>query len=365
MNALEKIIADKIKQNGSLSLADFMDMALCQPEHGYYMTRDPFGREGDFTTAPEISQMFGELIGIWMADLWLQMGSPEKMMIVECGPGRGTLMADVLRGTANVPNFHAALDIHLVETSPVLKNVQKETLRNWNITWHEKLPENKEGVPAIIIGNEFLDALPIRQTKRMEEGIQERVVQLSESGAFEYGWKPMTGFMPEDKHMTLNKTYEDSPAQDEFIKDCASLMGDKGVALFIDYGYSETSWGDTLQAVYKHEYSNPLKNIGESDLTAHVDFERISDQAKKSACIVHGPMSQASYLRALGISQRTQALIDSVDASTASEDEKRKKTDELKSSLFRLVSSEQMGKLFKVICFTKNRNLNPVGFSNL
>ena len=362
MNALEKIIAEKIKESGGMSLAEFMDMALCHPEHGYYMTRDPFGREGDFTTAPEISQMFGEMIGIWMADLWMQMGSPKKLMVIECGPGRGTLMADALRGTINVPDFHAALEIHLVEASPVLVEKQKETLRNWNVTWHKTLPGNKDSIPAIIIGNEFLDALPIRQTKRTEEGIQERIVQLTENGKFEYGWKPVEGAECEDKHMTLHKTYEDSPVQDEFIEDCAAIMGNNGAALFIDYGYTETSWGDTLQAVYKHEYSNSLENIGEADLTAHVDFQRVAEQARKSACIVHGPIPQASYLNALGISHRAQALINTIETSTTPEDEKRKKTDELKSSLFRLVSSEQMGKLFKVICVTKNKNLNPAGF---
>jgi len=182
MTALEHIIKQKIRERGPggyMDLGEYMSLCLSHPEHGYYMTRDPFGQKGDFTTAPEISQMFGEMIGVWVADTWIKMGSPKKIIILECGPGRGTLMADAMRVTKNVDGFHDAVQLHLLEMSPVLKDIQKDSLKEYGATWHSEPESVPTDSPLIVIGNEFLDALPVRQLVFTETGWQEKVVKIN------------------------------------------------------------------------------------------------------------------------------------------------------------------------------------------
>lgn len=355
MNELEKYLKTQIEAHGPIDVGMFMNIALGHPQHGYYMKKDPFGAGGDFTTAPEISQMFGEVIGAWVADIWMQMGSPDKFTLLECGPGRGTLMADILRAAQNVSGFRAACNVHLLEISPVLKKIQEETLKACHaradghpakdkegqtpafagvttIGWHQTLETVPDDVPIIVIANEFFDALPVRQ---MVPG-GERKIDLKDDVFVFTGDGPIS---------------EVSPASISFMNDlCALMKKASGVALIIDYGYLEGS-GDTFQAVYKHQYVSPLEHIGDADLTAHVDFGALKQIAFKNGVQVSGPVEQGAFLKAIGIEQRAAYL------SGKTQDQ-----DQIKIALKRLTDSSQMGSLFKVMSLHYGASISPSGF---
>jgi len=303
---LIRLIADE----GPMPVSRYMALCLGHPRHGYYMTRDPFGASGDFTTAPEISQMFGEMIGLWAAHLWQAMGAPPRFRLVEIGPGRGTLMADMLRATRVMPGFHAAASVHLVETSPVLREIQAVTLAGKaEPVWHDGIVTALEG-PVIVVANELLDALPLDQFAMTTQGWRERLVGLDGEGrlAFGLGGETVSGeaFPPAAREGAV---LEQPAAALRLVSEVAAHIAHHGGgALFIDYGAMRPGFGDTLQAMRGHAFVDPLAEPGEADLTAHVDFTRMAQAGLRSGAAAHGPVRQGEFLLALGLAERAQAL---------------------------------------------------------
>lgn len=308
MSALKDELVRLIREEGPLPVSRYMALCLGHPRHGYYMTRDPFGEGGDFTTAPEISQMFGELVGLWAATVWQAMGAPGSLRLVELGPGRGTLMADALRATRRVPGFHEAVSVHLVETSPVLRRAQAATLQGTaSPFWHGTVEAALEG-PAIILANEFLDALPLDQFVMTPQGWRERLVGLGAGGALTFGLGGADEALPV-RDAPPGSVFEQSMAALDIVATIARrLAAAGGAALFVDYGSVRSGFGDTLQAVRRHAFTDPLAEPGEADLTVHVDFERMGEAGLQAGAALHGPATQADFLLVLGLAQRAQAL---------------------------------------------------------
>jgi NADH dehydrogenase [ubiquinone] 1 alpha subcomplex assembly factor 7 len=342
----------RIALDGPIPVERYMALCLAQ----YYSSRDPFGAAGDFTTSPEISQAFGELIGLWAAEVWRGLGAPPSLRLIELGPGRGTLMADALRAARILPPFLGALDVHLVETSPALRERQQARLRGSPrpIAWHDRLEDVPSG-PAIVIANEFFDALPVRQCVLTPEGWRERCVGLGSEGLV-FGLAPTV--QPEPALQALpggrlagaslrpGAVLEWPVAAIAFAKTLARrLVEGGGAALIIDYGYEGPAFGDTLQAVRGHAPVDPLATPGEADLTVHVDFRRLASAASAEGAGVHGPLSQGAFLRALGIEARTRAL-----QAQATPEQARS----LETALVRLTGSgrDAMGELFKVLAIS-------------
>jgi NADH dehydrogenase [ubiquinone] 1 alpha subcomplex assembly factor 7 len=323
MNPLKTRLKNLIRQSGPISVSMFMEMAI----HHYYSTRDPFGAKGDFTTAPEISQMFGEMVGVFLADAWIKMGRPAPVMLVECGPGRGTLMADILRATRNVEGFHQAVRIHLIEISPALREKQKQALRDYAVEWHDDLSGVPDG-PMLFIANEFLDALPARQYQIDEDGWHERFIGLDKNGDLIFGLGPVTAPLMEGG--APGNIFEQSPARESFIAGLAERVArNRGIALIIDYGHDRAGFADTLQAVSNHRYMDVLLSPGEADLTSHVDFSALKAVAEPHV-VVHGPVGQGDFLKRLGIEIRAARL-------------------NQPGELTRLTANDQMGNLFRVM----------------
>ena len=351
-NPLLEHIKRRISLSGPITIADFMNEALAHPEFGYYRKQDPFGRAGDFITAPEISQMFGELIGLWAAVSWQQMGGPSKIDLVELGPGRGTLMSDALRAVRNVPGFSDAITVRFVETSPVLRTHQQTSIMPYGIpaTWHEAFDDipGRAGVPTIVIGNEFFDALPIRQFERGETGWAERLVGVDAAGG-ELGFvrgreTPVAdALVPATLRGTAKKgdIFESCGPAIAIADQIARRLNDNGgAALFIDYGHPHSAFGDTLQAVKAHEYHPVLSQPGDVDLTAHVDFAAISRAMIEAGARTGAVLTQGTFLAMLGIEQRAELL-----KTDASEDQAKA----IDQALARLIAPDQMGTLFKVL----------------
>ncbi len=365
-NHLKRRIADE----GPLSVAWFMEDALGHPRLGYYMRRDPFGREGDFITAPEISQMFGELIGLWCVIEWRAMGEPAPVNLVELGPGRGTLMADALRAGRAAEDFLESVSLSLIEISPVLKGLQEETLlaagevrTTQSLRWLSDFSEIPEG-PLLLIANEFLDALPVHQFQMTADGWRERLVGL-ENGDREDGKEDgfrfvlddappaADGISPDFSEAEEGAVIEVRPQAQALITDLARRLTESpGAALFIDYGHAETACGDTLQAVKGHHFENPLAHPGEADITAHVDFGAVRRAAADAGAEVLGPVSQASFLKNLGIATRAEALAAASPAHSQ----------DIADGLNRLTSDEAMGRLFKVMAIISPGMTPPPGF---
>jgi len=331
-----------IRQEGPISLSRYMALALGHPQHGYYMTRDPLGARGDFTTAPEISQMFGELVGLWAAHAWTSLGSPPDVLLVEFGPGRGTLMADALRAIGKVaPAFRAALSVHLVETSPVLREKQAARLASEGATWHERL-ETLPEAPLIVIANEFFDALPIDQLVYAGGAWRERQVGL-EGDSLAFGLSPPLSAAEARQDLPEGTVLEVASAGLAVLKSLAlRLNTNGGTALIIDYGPDRLAFGDTLQAMARHGFVDPLAGPGEADITAHVAFEAMADAALKEGLTVDFLASQADFLESLGIAMLAENL-------------RRKATplqaEAIDAALSRLTdrSERGMGSLFKVL----------------
>lgn len=351
MSMLKAEIVDLIRQEGPIGIGRYMALALGHPRHGYYMTRDPFGQEGDFTTAPEISQMFGELIGLWAAHLWQAMGAPSRFRLVELGPGRGTLMADMLRATRIIPGFREAVSVHLVETSPVLRQRQAATLADSEPVWHDSVGEALSG-PVIVVANEFLDALPLDQFVMTPEGWRERLVGLNEDGDLAFGLA--SGREDSLRLAAEAGTVFEQPtlALDIVAQVAGHVATEGGAGLFVDYGSVRSGFGDTLQAMKRQAFVDPLAEPGEADLTVHVDFERMGQAALKVGAALHGPANQRDFLLALGLPQRAQAL--SLKADTA-------QREAISAAFDRLIESGEtgMGDLFKVLALS-HRNLPPL-----
>ncbi|CAD5246982.1 SAM-dependent MidA family methyltransferase [Bosea sp. 62] len=350
MSLLAQELAELIRQEGPLSVSRYMALCLGHPRHGYYMKQDPFGADGDFTTAPEISQIFGELIGLWATSVWQAMGAPASIRLVELGPGRGTLMQDMLRATRALPGFRDALSVHLVEMSPVLRERQRQTLAASGAEprWHDRIDQALEG-PAIIVANEFLDALPLDQFVRTPEGWRERLVGLDEEGRLAFGLAGET-----DSSLSVaapvGSVLEQPAAASEAVATVARHVATQGGAgLFIDYGPARSGFGDTLQGLKHHAFVDVLAEPGDADLTVHVDFARMAQAGLAAAAAAHGAVTQRDFLLALGLQQRFEAL--SRRASSA-------QAQTLASGVERLIETgpTAMGELFKVLAVAE-RNL--------
>jgi NADH dehydrogenase [ubiquinone] 1 alpha subcomplex assembly factor 7 len=349
MDTLRDVIKAHIRHQGPMDLETFWTLCLAHPQFGYYITRDPLGRGGDFTTAPEISQLFGEMIGVFVADFWLRIGSPAKFYLTECGPGRGSLMADMLRATAHVNGFHQAAHIHLIETSPALRAKQKEKLSAYEVMWHDDLSGVPDDAPVVIIGNEFLDALPIRQAVFQDGVWHERRVGLDgDKLVFGLGGAVTGENIPPGKDGDI---FEFSPVRRAvWVNMCERVHAQGGTALMIDYGHVHTGVGDTFQAVKGHAFVDVLDHPGEADVTSHVDFSELKDIAEKKGLSVLGPFEQGDFLRQMGIEIRAKML-----AQKSSPD----KAEEILAGLRRLTARDQMGSLFKVIGVYENVVFSP------
>ncbi|MDG2340052.1 MAG: SAM-dependent methyltransferase [Paracoccaceae bacterium] len=347
---LTDLLIRRIRAEGPISLADYMATCLLHPEYGYYATRDPFGLSGDFITAPEISQMFGELIGLSLAQSWMDQGSPSSFVLAELGPGRGTLMADILRATKIVPGFLDAASVYLVEASRTLGGIQAETLKDWSVHWIDDVTDLPDA-PLWLVANEFFDALPVRQFERGDESWRERMVHVDEHGSLGFG------LAQETKYEDLRNRLEDTN-QGDIIETCPSaagiirLIGDRietlgGAALIFDYG-DWHSLGDTFQALRKHHSIHPFESPGQADLTAHVDFEAL---ALAAPCSFSRVTPQGIFLERLGIVQRAQTLAKNLSGETL---------EDHVAAFRRLTHPDEMGTLFKTMAlFPKGANPPP------
>lgn len=353
-------LRDRIRQTGPVSIAAFMTEALFDPQEGYYATKDPIGAGADFITAPEISQMFGELMGLWAAQSWLDMGRPSPVQLVELGPGRGTMMADALRAARTVPGFIEAAQIVLIEASAALKAVQARTLgpTGAQIRWIDRIEAVPAG-PAIVLGNEFLDCLPVRQAIRRGDQWHERMVGLDEDENFVFLLGPPlgvdTGLIPQ----ALRDAPEDSlvelrPGDLQVVEAIAGRFADQpGRALFIDYGPAASETGDTLQAVRAHKKVPVLEDPGTADLTARVDFESLIRAAGMRGLTAYGPVEQGDFLLGLGLEARAAALSQSAP----------EKRPAIARQVWRLTEPDQMGRLFKLVCLDSEGLPLPPGFT--
>ena len=348
-NLCAEMLAAQIRRHGPITMADFMEAAV----DAYYARGDVFGVDGDFTTAPEISQVFGELVGLWAAVAWQNMGAPKPFYFIECGPGRGTLMSDALRAAAHVEGFSAAADVRLIERSKALRAIQRKTLGDRAVTWHETMDDIPAG-PFILIGNEFLDALPIRQFEKTAKGWSERCVTVETNGTFKLIRRPVPNF-PDPTDAARGAIVEVSPAVDGFAAQvAAAVVLYNGAALFIDYGHAQSGMGDTLQAVKAHQFADVLDAPGEVDLTAHVDFQRVAQIAKANGAAVHGPVEQGTWLTQLGVQLRAARLTAGKSPDVAAG---------IDAGVARLVNADAMGSLFKVLALTAPNAPAPEGFA--
>lgn len=363
---LAKRIKSYIRETGPIPVSEYMSLCLLDPTHGFYPTRDPLGSEGDFITAPEISQMFGEVLGLWVIQSWMDIGSPKRFNLVELGPGRGIMMADILRSVLLDPQCISAVRVHLIEVSAALETVQAQSLMDTpaSVTWTESLSDLPDD-PTIIIGNEFLDCLPIRQAVQSdpfakEKGWQERLIGLDDDGQFRFQLDPaplsaaMQSLLPSG-HQEARKDAlaEFCPPIYQIMEQIKPLFtAHPGRALFIDYGPETTEFGDTLQALKRHKKVGVFDLPGESDLTARVNFQSLAQVAAQSGLAASPIITQSELLSKLGIEMRAVTLT-------------RHKPDakpKILRQLHRLMDSEEMGQLFKALCISSNGLAAPLGF---
>jgi NADH dehydrogenase [ubiquinone] 1 alpha subcomplex assembly factor 7 len=378
----ERLVA-RIRGDGPITIADYMAACLGDPQYGYYMRRDPFGRGGDFITAPEVSQVFGELIGAWSLATWEAIGAPAPLVLAELGPGRGTLMADILRTARLRPRFLAAARVHLIEISPRLRDVQRIQLTQSaeRLAWIDRVEDLPAG-PLILVANEFFDALPIRQYVRTPNGWAERMVGVGQDGQLTFGLRPADrglgklwdgdadtpiigthsedGDRHEDERRTADQrdsVIEVSPARAGAMAALAErIRRDGGAALVIDYGYEGPAYGDTLQAVRQHRHDNPLARPGEADLTAHVDFAALAEAARSAGAAPRTRLSQGEFLYRLGLAERASELARGKDAATQAD---------IEAAVARLAGPTAMGKLFKVLAISSPGLALPAFDDNL
>ena len=364
MTALAERLKALIGAQGPISIAEFMTLALHDPADGYYATRDPLGAGGDFVTAPEVSQMFGELAGLWLAQAWIDQAKPKRPLLVELGPGRGTLMADALRALNIVPEFRRALDVVLVEISPVLREEQRKTLEGCGVAvrWATSLAEIAGGGPLFLIANEFFDALPIRQFVKTERGWCERMVGLDADGAFSFVLSPVpypaANLPPNRDGAPRGGVYEMSAAGESVAEEIGHrIAAGGGAALIVDYGYDAPGFGETLQAVAGHKFADVLMNPGASDLSAHVDFQALGDAAVRGGASVCGPVEQGPFLLSLGLAERASRLTVSTRSGAGLIEQ-----EQVQLAVERLTSPEQMGTLFKALAIVPKTAPTPPGF---
>ncbi len=349
MTPLAKIIHDIILAEGPMPLDRYMGLCLGHPQYGYYVTRDPFGSGGDFTTAPEISQVFGELIGVWVASVWQALGEPRHFALVELGPGRGTLMADILRVLAKAEKCAAAAAVHLVETSPVLREAQKNRLPH--ATWHHTVA-SLPALPTILIANEFFDALPIRQFERKDARVHERCVGVGHAG-LQIGLVPSAARLP----FAGDGVFEDHSIRTALAQQLGNhLATPGGAALIIDYGHGRSAMGDTLQALRHHGSAPVTQDPGEVDITSHVDFEALGRAFAKVGARVLPLMTQGDFLQAMGLEARRDRLVQTLSGEARVQ---------FLGATERLAHHAQMGQLFKVMAVTSVGLPAPYPFGGL
>jgi len=358
---LEAEIRKRITLAGPMPVRQFMTLCLTHPEHGYYTTRDPLGVGGDFITSPEVSQVFGELLGLWAASAWHLMGQPENVRLVELGPGRGTMMLDALRAAQAMPAFRAAIVVHMVEVNPKLREKQQQALGTTDVPamWHETFDEVPDG-PAIILANELFDALPINQAIKQFNGWYERVVEIDNNDNLAFG---IAGEVIPLFDQLVPALKRDAPvgAIYEWRTDNLALgIGQRvvrqgGAALIVDYGHTKSATGETLQAVKGHAFVDPLTAPGEVDLTAHVDFERLMQGARDGGAAAFGPLEQGQFLRRLGIDHRAAKLKANATAKAAAD---------IDSAVRRLTGRgpKEMGALFKGVALAHPSLGTPPAF---
>jgi SAM-dependent MidA family methyltransferase len=357
---LQSEIKTLIKSSGPMPVWRYMELCLTHPKHGYYVSRDPLGREGDFTTAPEVSQMFGELLGLWAASVWKAMGSPPLLRLVELGPGRGTMMADALRALRVLPPLYQALSVHLVEINPVLREKQRASLTGTrSVEWHDSIDDVPDG-PAIILANEYFDVLPIHQAVRRESGWHERVVELDDTGKLIFGAapEPIPRFEvllpPLVRAAPLGAVFEWRPDA-EIMKIASRVRDQGGAALIVDYGHLRSDAGDTFQAIARHSFTDPLRAPGQADVTAHVDFQALARAAEDIGARVHGPITQGEFLTRLGIETRAVALMAKASHEVS---------EDVANALKRLIGGGRsgMGSMFKVLGISEPNLASLVAF---
>ncbi len=348
MTPLAALLIRRIRAAGPIMLADYMSECLLHPQHGYYTTREPFGTKGDFTTAPEISQMFGELLGLCLAQTWLNQGAPTAFTLAELGPGRGTLMADLLRATRTVTGFHAAARVIMIEASPRLRALQRATLGTHPAHWHDTI-ETLPDAPLYLIANEFFDALPIRQFTRTPQGWAETIVGLV-NDSLTLGRTtaaPLAALNHRLSDTTPGDIVEICPTGPHIVTAIARRIAQKGgAAVILDYG-GWRSRGDTFQALRAHAPVHPLESPGHADLTAHVDFEALAGTHP------HACTTQGRLLENLGISARSARLAASLSGEALQSH---------LSATRRLTAPQEMGKLFKALAIHPPHCPPPPGF---
>ena len=353
---LKDRIRARIASEGPLTVAQYMSICLGDPEAGYYTTREPFGEGGDFITAPEVSQMFGELIGAACLSAYEAIGAPGRFQLVELGPGRGTLMADLLRMATLRPAFLEAARLNLVETSPRLRKIQEETLAGAPLkpSFRESVRDIPDG-PVILVANEFFDALPIHQFVRTADGWHERQIGLTAEGELTFGAGtprlPDHAVPPAFASSPEGTVFETQPAANAIAEEIGARVARQGgAALLVDYGYLKTTPGDTLQALYRHAFDDVLAHPGEADLTAHVNFEALAHAVVRAGASALPPLTQGEFLLRLGLLERAGAL----GAGKSHEDQEA-----IRDAVERLAAPTQMGDLFKVLAVTSVGNALP------
>jgi NADH dehydrogenase [ubiquinone] 1 alpha subcomplex assembly factor 7 len=360
---LEVEIRRRIAAAGPMPVGEYMALCLTDRAYGYYTTRDPLGARGDFITAPEVSQMFGELIGLWMAAVWKQMGEPNNIRVIELGPGRGTMMSDALRATRVMPTFRAAVVLHLVEISPALQAQQETTFQELPVPmfWHAALKDVPAG-PAIIVGNEFFDALPVNQAVKTDRGWHERRIEINSEGklAFTVAPDPIPHFdrlLPPAVREAATSSIFEWHADTVAMEMGRRIGRDGAAALVIDYGHAVSAIGETLQAVGRHAYADPLTAPGTIDLTAHVDFQALARAVEPMGANCFGPIEQSEFLRRLGIETRAASLKAKAGGARAAE---------IDAALVRLTGQGRtgMGMLFKAAAYAHPSVGVPPGFES-
>jgi SAM-dependent MidA family methyltransferase len=349
MSLLDRLRA-QIAQDGPISVAEYFTRCLHDPRDGYYANRPRLGEGGDFLTAPGVSQMFGELIGLWILETWTRMGRPSPVRLVEMGPGDGTLIADILRAARLLPDFLEAADLWLVEVSPPLRAAQAARLAPLTPNWADRLDAVPAGAPLILVANEVLDCLPAHQFVRTEGGWAERMVGLDEQGNLAFGLKPLGPSVdlrstppPQGEGLEPGTVVESSPAQAALGSEIGHRVArDGGAALLIDYGRDTPGPGDTLQALKAHAKVPPLAEPGQADLTVWADFPAVLAAALEAGAATGPILTQGAFLHGLGIEARAEAL-----AATRPD-----QADKLARQLDRLTGAAQMGQLFKVVCLS-------------
>ena len=359
---LQSEIKKLIKSSGPMPVWRYMELCLLHPQYGYYVSRDPLGREGDFTTAPEVSQMFGELLGLWAASVWKAIGQPPLLRLIELGPGRGTMMGDALRALRVLPPLYQSLSVHLVEINPVLREKQKSTLSGaLSITWHDSIDDIPDG-PAVILANEYFDVLPIHQMVKRDGGWYERTVEIDPNGKLVFGraTEPRPHFEvllpPRVRTAPAGSIFEWRPDA-EILKIATRVRDQDGAALIIDYGHVRSDVGDTFQAVARHSFADPLANPGMADVTAHVDFQALARAAEDAGTCVHGPVPQGDFLRRLGIETRAVTLMAKASPEIS---------EDIAGALKRLIGGgrDGMGSLFKVLAISEPHLTSLAGFGD-